>query len=414
MNKKLIRTVEWAAKSAFYKKKLAKAGIKVRDIKTLNDFYRLPFITSDDLRNHGKTFPAVPRKDVFGLFASGGTTGKQKLMYWTLEAHHEGAINLGKHLARLLEPGKLAMMIVPCDNLAIVGDVMRRALRHAGLVSGAMGPTFVERQKHQLIAVMKEEDPYAVMGNPARLLGLINDIKATGTNPASLGIKFIFSASEVLPKKSRTLIEKTFRAKCYEWGGMSEVGSTTVECRARNGQHLITETVFPEVLDLNGNEHVREGYGELYYTTLINAAYPLVRYKTEDIVRVTYKPCSCGLKTPRIWYKSRLSESASIGSKTLYAYQIDDALESVLEVSQNYRMTVSGGSGKERVEFAIEADGKSHGPKLTKRVGAVLAKGVEALRELQSTSHLLIKLVAPESLERTPRGKVANRINVVK
>jgi phenylacetate-CoA ligase len=61
--------------SSFYRKRLDVAGVKPRDIRSLDDLKKLPFTTSKDLQE-GYPFPllAVPLENVVRIHASSGTT----------------------------------------------------------------------------------------------------------------------------------------------------------------------------------------------------------------------------------------------------------------------------------------------------------------------------------------------------
>lgn len=397
---KLKRTVEWASKSDFYKKKLDKMDLKIGDIVSLESFSKFPSITSPDMKEYSRTFPSVERDEIYALYASGGTTGKSKLMYYTEEALEAVASFTSKALERVFPDlrGKLVILIVPADNLAGVGEYTKRALRNLKAFSGSMGLTFTPGQAKQLVEVMSEEKPYLIIGNPARLMKLINDIKLHNLDPKDLGVHFILSTSEVLTDKSRQFIADSFGAKVYQGGGMTEVGWSSMEGPSANGQHLL-DNVYAEVIDLHTGELVSEGVGELYLTTLVNPAYPLVRYKTEDIVRITNAPQD-GIDTPRIWYRCRISEKITSGMNEIYAYQIDDALESIKEVTSAFSLYFDGNNFVLKVEAEKEMQ--------TELVRENTKKQV--LSEVHQIKTLDVELVDIESLERSSRGKVKDRM----
>lgn len=396
---KLKRTVDWASKSNFYKEKLSNAKLSSGDITNVQDFLKFPPITSADMREHSATFPSVSRDSLYALYASGGTTGKPKLMYYTEEALEAVALATSNGMARIFDlEGKLAILICPADNLAAVGEYTKRALRNLHAFSGSMGLTYTSDQVKQLVEVMCEEKPYLVIGNPARLLKLINDIKLHDVDPRHLGVKYILSTSEVLTNKTREFIQESFGAKVYQGGGMTEVGWSSMEGPSANGQYIL-ENVYAEVLDLRTGELVTEGVGELYLTTLINPAYPLVRYKTEDIVKITHTPQD-GILAPRIWYKCRMSEKISFNNTEVYAYQIDDALESIKEVTSAFSCVLDG----ENLFLYVEAAVEEQREEVKNKVRQQILLLVPEIREID------VFLVDTESLERSPRGKVKNRM----
>src|SRR5688572_28282054 len=73
-----------AVRSPFYQKKLAEAGVRAEELKSLEDIARLPFTTKEEMRYH---YPwgllAVPLREVVRVHASSGTTGKPVVAGYT-------------------------------------------------------------------------------------------------------------------------------------------------------------------------------------------------------------------------------------------------------------------------------------------------------------------------------------------
>jgi len=325
-------------------------------------------------------------------------------MYWTEEGLDESSGIVASHLEKFFPMrGKLCVLIVPGDNLAIVGTIMRKALHMMGATTAMMGLMFTQEQKKELIDVLREEEPYLLMGNPARLLSLLKDCKEMGVDPKTFGLTYTMSTSEVLQDKTKKLIEDSFGAKVIQQSGMTEVAGISIECSERNGMHVLEEGVFLEVCDPETGESIMEGVGEIYVTNLTNPAYPLVRYRTEDLARITYKSCPCGLESPRLWYKCRLSESVSLKGHTIYAYQIDEALNAIPELSPHFSLSVESEDG---VSLAVECDAASRSDETLAKLRKILQESVPPLAQVEFT----LTFVDIESLTRTPRGKVAKRM----
>lgn len=412
---KLKRTVQWAEGSAFYKSKLSKKGITGSKIKTIDDFKNVPPITAEELRKNSKKINPLRKEKIYSLYATGGTTGKPKLIYYDEEALEGVADATAQGLKQIFNlEGKFVILIVPADNLAAVGEYTKRALRNLKAFSGSMGLTYTPAQNKQLVSVMLSERPYLIIGNPARLQSLIHTVRELGLNPKSLGIKNILSTSEVLTKNTRNFLSKEFGAQIYQGGGMSEVGWSTMECKYRNGQHILSN-VYAEIIDIQNGMEIKEGVGELYVSTLVNKAYPLLRYKTEDIVEVTYKKCPCGISGPRIWYKCRLSESVVIETVSIFAYHIDKVLEKVPQVTTNFSFVVEKEKEKKvTIRLRVECEKKYQKEIYSTKIKKELLKNIPGLGGLlkdKKIHDIFIEFVNIDALERTPRGKVALRIS---
>ena len=73
---RLQSTLEQAAKTSFYRHRMAEAGLDPATIKHADDIRKMPFTTKDDLRGaYPLGLVAVPQHELVRLHASSGTTG---------------------------------------------------------------------------------------------------------------------------------------------------------------------------------------------------------------------------------------------------------------------------------------------------------------------------------------------------
>jgi len=126
------------------------------------------------------------------------------------------------------------------------------------------------------------------------------------------------------------------RALAREWGvelfEHSSVGDVTAsfECRAHDGLHFWEDTAFVECLEPEGDREVGDGErGELVATTLFNRVAPLVRYRSDDIVRITRAPCACGRTHARMWPIGRRGDEVVVDGKAVLPVDLWAAIESV-------------------------------------------------------------------------------------
>lgn len=97
----------------------------------------------------------------------------------------------------------------------------------------------------------------------------------------------IFSSSESVEPAVREYIEDTFGAKIYDWYGQAERVASIAQCPF--GTYHILEDY--SMVELFENP---DGTCELIGTHLHNHVMPLLRYKTQDQIRLSYKNCPCG------------------------------------------------------------------------------------------------------------------------
>ena len=93
----------------------------------------------------------------------------------------------------------------------------------------------------------------------------------------------------------RERIEAAWGARCLDHAGASEVGSLAYPCAEHGGLHLFEDEYVCEVLHPDGTEPVAEGAtGELVVTALSRTGFPVIRYRTGDIVERRAAPCPAG------------------------------------------------------------------------------------------------------------------------
>jgi phenylacetate-CoA ligase len=119
------------------------------------------------------------------------------------------------------------------------------------------------------------------------------------------------------------------------------MSTTFCECGAGKGGHHHPELIICELLDENDNVVSEGEYGELTITTLGVEGMPLIRFKTGDICRFHYEPCSCGRTTMRISpIIGRKNQMIKFKGTTLYPASIFDVLDNVSYI-ENYLVEVS-------------------------------------------------------------------------
>ncbi|MEY2532520.1 MAG: phenylacetate-CoA ligase [bacterium] len=93
----------------------------------------------------------------------------------------------------------------------------------------------------------------------------------------------------------RRQIETAWGARCYDHAGLSEVGSLAYPCAEAGGMHLREDEFVAEVLCPETGEPVADGaVGELVVTALGRTGFPVIRYRTGDVIEQRPEPCPAG------------------------------------------------------------------------------------------------------------------------
>lgn len=132
-------------------------------------------------------------------------------------------------------------------------------------------------------------------------------------------VRMLLPGGSFLSEARRALLENLWGANCYNMYGMSEVfGPLAGECRLQNGQHYPNDLLFIELVDPETQEPVAEGeMGVAVYTTLWAKGMPLIRYWTDDYMRVDSTPCACGSSMPRLFYCGRQADCIHLENGTI-------------------------------------------------------------------------------------------------
>ncbi len=266
--------------SPFYNHFYRAAGIAIDDIQTLADIVRLPVLTKATVREQGQQLLTCPRRGLIANHTS-GTTGTPLTVYeswpalWREQAYfvcyrRRCGFRYGAPLISLR--GTLGH-----DTMSLVVH----AAHTLYLSSYNIRPQTAERY-HRAITRHLAANPAAtgaIEAYPSALYNLAVVFRDSGLD---CHIPLAFTSSETMLPHQRQLIEQVFHCQLYD-----HYGTTERTIRLEEDLH---------------HDGYREapGYAIVEYypdhtlsTSLINSAFPLIRYKTDD--KITLKPT-----TPRL------------------------------------------------------------------------------------------------------------------
>lgn len=136
-------------------------------------------------------------------------------------------------------------------------------------------------------------------------------------------------------------IKEKWNIDLYSTYASTEMSTSFCECKAGQGGHHHPELIICELVDDLDNPVSEGECGELTITTLGVEGMPLIRFKTGDMCRFHYEPCSCGRTTMRISpIVGRKNQMIKYKGTTLYPAAIFDVLDNV-DYVENYLVEVS-------------------------------------------------------------------------
>ena len=392
----------------YYRKKMEAKGVTPEDIKSVDDLYKLPFVTKDDLR---ESYPyglvARPLRDCVRIQSTSGTTGKRVVAFYT------------QHDIDLWED---------CCARAIVAaggtneDVCQVSYGY-GLFTGGPGlnggshkvgcltiPTSSGNTERQIMFI-RDLNATILCCTPSYAAYIGETMKEMGLTPEQIPLKAGIFGAEAWSEEMRQDIQNTLGIKAYDIYGLTELSGPGVsfECSEQTGMHINEDHFIAEIIDPNTGEVLPEGtQGELVFTSLTKEAFPLLRYCTRDICVLTRKKCSCGrtfvkMSKPR----GRSDDMLIVKGVNVFPSQIETVL---LEqgYQANYQILVDRVNNTDTLEVMVEMTPENFSDNLGKITE--MEKNLVAALKAMLGIYAKVKLVAPKSIARS-EGKAVRVID---
>ncbi len=383
-----------------YNKRLSEAGVYDGEkIKTLSDIEYIPFTTKDDFRdNYPFGLKAVPMKDVVRIHASSGTTGKPTVGLYTKE--------------------DIKIWADCVSRVAVAGgvtsdDIIQVSFGY-GLFTGALGlhyglenigatviPASSGNTEKQLM-MMRDYGVTGLVATPSYALYLSEAAKEAGYPLSDYSLRLGILGSEPCTPAMRSQIESNFNIRVSDNYGMTELGGPGVsgDCEARDGMHFAEDHFLPEIIDPDTGKRLGENeVGELVVTTLTRKGMPVLRYRTKDITKLNYEPCSCGRTHARMAKTmGRTDDMLIIKGVNVFPTQIENILIQIKDIAPHYMLIITRENYRDSLEIKVELENAA----LLENYQLLtdLKKKIEA--KMQSILGLRTKvtLVAPKTIER--------------
>ena len=341
-------------KSPFYRKKWDQAEIRPQDIRTLEDFAQIPFVTKDEIRQDQAEHPpfgsnlCIPKNELARIHGTSGTTGKPT------------AFGVGKDdMARIADAHARIMWSfgVRQDDVVFIASFFSLYWGSWGALLGAerLGATAfpfgagVPGQSDRALEWIKEVQPTVFYGTPSYSLYLAEKAKARGLDPCKdFNFRVLFFSGEpgagVPSTKKR--IEETFGGICIDSGSTAEMTPwmTNCECEHRQGMHLWQDLVYSELVDNETQKRVPYGHeGVTVYTHLERTSQPMIRFWAGDTSMWVDEPCPCGRTYPRLprGVYGRADDMFVVRGENVYPSAIEDIIRDIDGFCDEYRIVIT-------------------------------------------------------------------------
>ncbi|MBO4559249.1 MAG: phenylacetate--CoA ligase [Lachnospiraceae bacterium] len=408
-SEKLIKQVKHVWENVpYYRKKMEAKGVTPDDIKSVDDLHKLPFLSKADLRD---AYPygllGKPLKECVRIQSTSGTTGKRVVAFYT------------QHDLDLWED---------CCARAIVAaggsneDVIQVSYGY-GLFTGGAGlhggahkvgcltiPTSSGNTDRQIMFI-QDLSTTILCCTPSYAAYLSERMKEMGLGPNDIPIKAGIFGAEAWSEEMRKSIEETMGLKAYDIYGLTELSGPGVafECSEQSGMHVNEDHFIPEIIDPDTEEVLPEGsVGELVFTAVDKEAFPMIRYRTRDICKLSREKCSCGRTHIKMAKPmGRSDDMLIIRGVNVFPSQIETVLLNN-GYAANYQIVVDRVNNTDTLDVQVEMTPEM----FTDSVGEIEAKQKALVEGLKSMLGIKAKvsLLAPKSITRS-EGKAVRVID---
>ncbi len=271
--------------------------IQLRDI---SDLRWLPVLNRDTVRQHQEQFvsTAIPRSRLIRAGTTGTTGGNLRVAYteeiaranWAFLLRQREWVHVHARERRITLQGA---QIVPVRNAKppfwVHNAAERQILLSIFHLSEQTAPAY--------LSFLRAHRGMVLEGFPSALAILADFALARGEQ---IPMRVVFTSGEPLYGAVRENIQRAFGSRVFDSYGMTELCGLIQECESGR-MHLIPDYGFLEILDDNGESCSPEEEGHMVWTSFINSAMPLIRYRIGDRGRwLTEASCPCGRAFPLV------------------------------------------------------------------------------------------------------------------
>lgn len=286
-----------------YRSKYEQAGVRPEDIRTVDDLYKLPVVTRQDIVDG---FPKAIlarnfRSDDCRLVATSGSTGTPLRVFKDRALLRRSALSvalanrmLGKQAGVRVRASILAIEVDSPDSLESV--MQEEVARLPRFLSRTFRPLDARKDPHEHIRVLAECRPDILFAYPSVLRNMAITAREEGLSLHQP--KILALSAELLDENTRKTVSSVFKGEIINFYASTEGGLMAMECSRHEGMHVACAGVVLETV--RDGKPVPPGVpGSVVLTNLANMSTPIIRYSgMGDVAVLKDEGCACGNKLP--------------------------------------------------------------------------------------------------------------------
>ncbi|MEW6751662.1 MAG: phenylacetate--CoA ligase [Candidatus Latescibacterota bacterium] len=383
----------------YYRERMASAGVRPGDIRSVADVAALPFTTKQDFRDHYPTGTfARPLGEVVRIHASSGTTGKPTIVGYT----DNDLATWRELIARLVVAAGVwrddVVQIAFGYGLFTGGFGLHAGCEQVGatVIPASSGNT----DRHLLL--MQDLGTTALVCTPSYALYL-GEVIADRRLRDRLRLRWGLFGGEPWSHEVRLEIERSLGLCATDNYGLSEVMGPGVsyECLQQEGMHVAEDHFYAEVVQPDSGRVLPPGeVGELVLTTLTKEALPVIRYRTGDLTCLIPEPCPCGRTHQRMAKtRGRTDDMLIVRGVNVFPSQVESVLAEFEHTRPHYQIVVDRASNMDSFALLVEASQEIFVDDRMREMHALHARLSSRLQSVLGIK-VDLKLVEPRTLQR--------------
>jgi phenylacetate-CoA ligase len=283
-------------RTSYYRRAFDEVGFEPGDLRSLDDFARIPTIDKNTLLEClGEMCAVSPHSRGVDRVATGGTSGAPFYFYI-------GSDRSAVEYAYLVASWQRAGYGLDVVQAVLRGQVVRptrSGMRHEfdRLLRRHYYSNFhtTDDDLRAYIEHMRTIGPFFLHVYPSSMAALTRFVERSGVAPPT-NLRGVLAGSETVYPEDRARTERVLGVRYFSWYGHSEKLVLAAECEHCSDYHVWPTYGYCELLDEKGRRVTTPGQrGEIVGTGFINTVVPFIRYRTGDFATYVGNRCeACG------------------------------------------------------------------------------------------------------------------------
>jgi phenylacetate-CoA ligase len=350
------------ASNRFYQNKFANQGIALSEIQSIDDLQKLPFTTKKEFEEDQERHPPFgtnmtePIENYVQYHQTSGTTGRP-LKFLDTQESWEWRGRVACYILKGAGVKKGDRILFPFNfgPYTAFWIMYQGAYQLGNLIIPTGGWNSLQR-----LQCILETRATVMPTTPSYAMILANTAIERQIDIANSSVRILMLSGEpgALIPGIKEKLERLWNAQCFDYIGLTEVGTWGFQCtEEQNGVHIIESEFIAEIVDPKTGIPVQEGeVGELVITNLGRSCTPAIRYRTGDLVKVKERECPCGrtFKMLEGGVLGRKDEMIIIRGVNVFPNFLANVVESYIQPGDDYLVELYKKRGIDEIAIKLE------------------------------------------------------------